>query len=75
VLSEIDPRIDPRLMWPLHYLRERLGFTPVTDSATVLHGDILRIDLARGGTRVHGLGDHVRGDRVRGDPAQAPRPG
>jgi hypothetical protein len=51
-VTDLDPRIDPRLMWPLAYLEERLGFTIVQDETTVLHGDIMRVDLARGGRRV-----------------------
>lgn len=49
---DADPRIDPRIMWPLDYLRINYGFT-VTDSVeTHLHGDILRAELERGDLRV-----------------------
>jgi hypothetical protein len=50
---DIDPRIDPRLMWPLAYVQERMGFTLVADDSTTLHGDILRVNLERAGQRVH----------------------
>jgi hypothetical protein len=48
----LDPRIDPRLMWPLQYLEDRLGFVLADSPANVLHGDILRADLERGPLRV-----------------------
>jgi len=51
-MDDLDPRIDPRLMWPLAYLEERLGFAVVQDGSSSLHGDVLRVDLERGGVRL-----------------------
>jgi len=47
-----DPRIDPRIMWPLEYLRIHHGFLQVESDATRLHGDVLRVALERDGARV-----------------------
>lgn len=47
-----DPRIDPRVMWPLEYLRVHQGFSVADSDATRLHGDILRVELERDELRV-----------------------
>lgn len=50
--ADEDPRIDPRVMWPLEYLRVHQGFSVTDSDVTRLHGDILRVELERDHLRV-----------------------
>jgi len=50
--ADDDPRIDPRIMWPLEYLRVHHGFLRAESDATRLHGDVLRVEFERDGVRV-----------------------
>ena len=50
--ADEDPRIDPRVMWPLEYLRVHQGFSVADSPVTRLHGDVLRVELVRGRLRV-----------------------
>ena len=51
---ELDPAdlIDPRVMWPLTYLRVRLGYRVVPAERTSLTGDVIAVELERDGNRV-----------------------
>jgi hypothetical protein len=51
---ELDPgdRIDPRVMWPLHYLTFRLGYRVVPAERTSLIGDVIAVELERDDVRV-----------------------